>query len=117
MALYLPEVHRVRLLDKIQADIARAVVTDSSRWGSYCLTPLRAVREPHTPGAELVEEAVQRHLDYQLEHQSESGAWEPTWSWGGAYPEDWERAGQEWCGVLTLHMLRQLAAFGRLEGD
>ena len=117
MALYLPEVHRQPLLDKIQADIGRAVVTDPTRWGSYCLTPLRAVREPPTPGAELVEEAVQRHLDYQLEHQSGSGAWEPTWSWGGAYPEDWERARQEWRGVLTLQTLRQMAAFGRLERD
>lgn len=113
----LPEAYRERLLAVIQATLGRAVVRDEARWGEYCLTPLRIIDGPDTPGEALVDEAVQRHLDYQIQHQSADGSWEPTWSWAAGDESSWAQARREWCGVITLRTLRQLAAFGRLEKD
>ncbi len=47
--------------------------------------------------------------------QTPEGTWEPTWTWGGFYPEAWEQAKTEWRGHLTLETLASLEAFGRLE--
>jgi len=110
----LPPHQRTRLVKRILEAIRAAVVSDSARWGGYCLSPLRAVRSPQALGAELIRDDLQRHLDYQIEQQTEEGTWEPSWSWGGSDPEAWEQARIEWRGMLTLDTLTQLRAFGRL---
>ena len=69
----------------------------------------------NTIGANLIWKELQQHLDYQIEHQTPEGCWEPNWSWMGSYPESWEQARQEWCGHLTLQTLKRLEAFGRIE--
>lgn len=105
-----------RLESRIREVIPKALVGDPQRWGSYCLTPLRAIRTPETIGADLVADLVQKHLDYQIDHQSPEGTWDPVWSWQGSYPADWALARLEWRGHLTLESLTQMEAFGRIEG-
>jgi hypothetical protein len=104
-----------RLRARIREVLPKAVVPDPDRWGSYCLTPLRAIGTPETIGADLVADLVQRHLDYQIEHQSREGTWDPVWSWAGSYPEVWAQARLEWRGHLTLETLTRMKAFGRIE--
>ncbi len=105
-----------RLEARIRQVLPVAVVADPSQWGSYCLSPLRVIQTPQTLGVGLIAEAVQAHLDYQIEHQSAEGTWDPVWSWGGAYPESWAQARLEWRGHITLQTLTQLRAFGRISG-
>ncbi len=69
---------------------------------------------PRSIVADLLAEDLQMHLDYQIEHQTPQGTWEPTWSWGKFYPETWEQAKQEWRGSLTLDTLTTLRAFDRI---
>lgn len=104
-----------RLENRIREVIPKAVVGDSERWNSYCLTPLRVIRTPETIGADLVADLVQKHLDYQIDHQSTEGTWDPVWSWAGSYPEDWAQARLEWRGHLTLESLTQMKTFGRMD--
>jgi hypothetical protein len=104
-----------RLEDRICEVIPKAVVGDPERWNTYCLAPLRVIRTPQTIGADLVSDLVQKHLDYQIDHQTAEGTWDPVWSWGGSYPEDWARARSEWRGHLTLESLTQIRSFGRME--
>ena len=58
--------------------------------------------------------AVEDNLDYLIDTQATDGSWQPSWSWGDAYPEEWPRARQEWQGVLTLEALLWLKRYGRL---
>jgi hypothetical protein len=111
----LPPRHAERLKARIREAIPALVVRDPARWDSYCITPLRAVSSPQSLGAELVQEELQLHLDYQIAHQTAEGTWDPTWTWRGAYPEAWAQARLEWRGHLTLKTLTQLRAFGRTE--
>ncbi len=111
----LPQQYADRLRSRIRQVIPTVVVREPTQWGTYCLTPLRAVLAPQSLGADLIPDELQAHLDYEILHQTAHGTWEPTWSWGGTYPEVWAQARLEWCGVLTLKTLTQLDAFGRIE--
>ncbi len=110
----LPQGYVMRLTTRIQQAIPAVVVRDPAKWGTYCITPLRIVPSPQSLGADLIQDELQMHLDYQIAHQTSEGTWDLTWSWGGAYPEVWEQAKLEWRGQLTLETLTQLSAFGRI---
>jgi hypothetical protein len=112
----LPQPYAERLKARIREAIPAVVVRDPEMWGSYCITPLRAVPSPKAFGAELIPDELQSFLDYQIAQQTPEGTWDPVWSWGEIYPEDWAQARLEWRGHLTLETLTQLDAFGRLEG-
>ena len=110
----LPERLRARLLNRLRAVVPRAVSTDPSEWDTYCIHPLKIVHTPASPVADLIWDAIEADLDYQIEHQGPEGNWEPVWTWGGAYPSAWEQARQEWRGHITLETLTVLRAFGRI---
>jgi hypothetical protein len=110
----LPERYRRRLARRIK-EVAPAVVSlDPEEWGSYCITPLKLAPSPESFVASLMEAAVQAQLDYVIDQQALEGCWEPSWTWGDAYPETWPQARREWCGYLTLETLTSLRAYGRL---
>jgi len=110
----LPSPLRERLLRRIRAVVPEAVERDPAKWNTYCIAPLKIVSSPQSPVADLIWEDLQAHLDYQVDHQTEAGTWEPTWSWRGMYPEVWEQAKLEWRGQLTLRTLTTLKNFGRI---
>jgi hypothetical protein len=112
----LPEHYRVRVVTRLRAVVPEVVSKDPADWGSYCISPLKIVTSPHSPVADLISDAVQEHLDYQIDHQTPEGAWDPVWSWGDFYPDVWPQACQEWQGHLTLATLTTLRAFNRIEG-
>ena len=111
----LPQHYTTRLKARIREAIPAVVVRDPAKWDSYCITPLRVVPAPQSFGADLIQDELQMHLDYQIAEQTPEGTWDPTWSWGGNYPEVWAQAEVEWRGHLTLETLTQLDAFGRIE--
>jgi hypothetical protein len=110
----LPQHYQQRLIARMREAIPVVTVRDPGQWGSYCVTPLRVVPSPRSLGADLIADALQAHLDYEIEHQSPAGTWDPTWTWGNSYPEMWEQAKLEWRGHLTLETLTALRAFGRM---
>jgi len=106
---------RERLLARIRRVVPAVVSCDPAEWGSYCITPLKVAPTPQSPVADLIEDAVQAHLDFLIDRQTAAGAWDPNWTWGDAYPSDWAQARREWQGELTLNALTSLRAYGRLE--
>ncbi len=111
----LPGHYKERLQTRILRAIPEVICRNPDDWHSYCITPLRVAASPESLGAELIWDELQLNLDFQVTHQTAEGCWQPTWSWGGRYPEVWNQARQEWCGYLTLQTLAQLDAFGRIE--
>ena len=109
-----PEEYRARLLPYLREVAGVVVSRDPAQWDSYVAPPLKLAPLPTSPVAELLYDDLQRHLDYVIEDQREAGYWEPSWSWGKAYPAAWEQAREEWRGVLTLDTLSSLKAWGRL---
>ncbi len=100
------------------APLAVAHVTrDPAQWTSYCVPPLRLAPTPYSVLATALADIVPVQLDWIITHQSEDGAWEPTWDWRGSYPDEWAQARVEWRGILTLETLRALNAYGRIEAD
>ncbi len=110
----LPEAVRQELMTKLQRSIACTVAVDPQMWAQYALQPLAVAPSPGTLFAGQLADALQANLDALIALQGDDGAWSPTWTWFGAYPEAWPAAEQAWKGVLTLGALRQLEGFGRL---
>jgi hypothetical protein len=109
---------RRRLLDLAvplaEADVGRT----PEAWSTYGLRPLDLAPRPDAALASVLAEALQAQLDHLIATQGDDGAWWPRWSWGeGADPAAWESSKTAWAGMLTLDALRQLRAFGRLEGE
>ncbi len=111
----LPATVQEQLQNQLIQLISEAVVTEPEKWSEYGLRPLDVVDSPDSPFFAGLQEAVSANLNFEIAEQSTDGAWLPTWSWGGFYPEDWEVAKVEWAGVLTLNKLRSFQTFGRLE--
>ncbi|MBN2170360.1 MAG: hypothetical protein JW819_03445 [Candidatus Krumholzibacteriota bacterium] len=110
----LPAGRAARLIERLRAAALNVVERDPAKWGGYAALPLKVVDGPDSPLADLFADAIPANLDHLVASQAADGAWDPTWSWGGAYPEAWDAARREWRGVLTLEALTLLRAFGRL---
>ncbi|MBN1661512.1 MAG: hypothetical protein JXA93_24175 [Anaerolineae bacterium] len=106
---------RERILARVRREVPRAVSRDPAEWHTYCMRPLKVVHTPDSPIADLIWDAAQADLDYQIGQQSPAGTWDPVWNWSGNYPEAWEQARHEWRGHITLETLTILRAFGRIE--
>lgn len=110
----LTDEYRDRLLARIRCVVPDVVSTDPGEWDTYCIRPLKVAPSPQSAVADVIWDVLQEELDYQIEHQTPEGAWDPVWNWGDAYPESWEQARREWCGHLTLETLTSLRAFDRM---
>lgn len=96
-----------RLLDS-------CVVVDPSKWGGYGLRPLQVVESPASVFYSKLHKSVEENLDYEIDTQDISGAWLPTWTWKGMFPNDWEKAKKEWTGIITFEKLVILRRFQRV---
>jgi hypothetical protein len=102
---------------KLTQLIDGTIAYDPEQWKGYSLQPLQVVDGPESPFMAGREAPVAANLDYEVALQNEDGSWQPTWSWGDAFPDVWPQAGREWSGVLTLDKLLLLRRFNRIEGD
>ncbi len=111
----LPRPFKERLAARIRAVVPQVVNRRPQEWATYCITPLKVAPSPRSLAADLLWDDLQVQLDYQIEHQSAAGTWDPVWTWEDLYPEAWAQAKLEWRGHLTLEALTVLRAFGRIE--
>ncbi len=109
----LPEDHKERLTAKLRAAIPRVVLRHPAGWSSYCITPLRAVPEPDSIGADLIASELDANLDWLIDQQQPDGGWDPTWDY--TYAGEMASARTEWRGILTLDTLTALRTFGRID--
>lgn len=105
-----------RVLRRYETLASASVGSDEEAWSSYGVRPLDVVRDPSEPLFDRLGNLVDRHLDFEIEHQAPDGSWGPTWSWFGSHPETWPVAEKEWAGHLTVETVRTLRRFGRVAG-
>lgn len=105
-----------RICEKVVQLTAATVERDPAKWKGYSLRPVQIVDGPGSAFMAGLEEVVAANLDFEIASQNEDGSWWPTWTWGGAFPDDWERARREWTGILTLEKLLLLKRFDRIDG-
>lgn len=105
----LPAATRRKITDRVLA----TVESDPAKWPKYALRPLTVVKSSASPYYGPLREAVEANLDFLIAEQCADGSWQPTWTWGNAFPETWPVAKREWQGILTLDALKVLRAFGR----
>ena len=111
----LPRPLKDRIIPRLRSVADRIVCRDPNEWEGYCPKPLKIAPSPDSAVADMLWDDLQRNLDYRIDHQTSQGTWEPTWTWGDFYPEEWSRAEQDWLGHLTLETLTSLNAYGRME--
>ncbi|MCA9924502.1 MAG: hypothetical protein KC421_19130 [Anaerolineales bacterium] len=110
----LPDDARRTLTPLVQKWADQLVETNPDNWGGYGLRPLAVAATPDALLANHFIDAINQELDYVVREQQADGAWWPAWSWSDLYPDVWPQAAQSWKGVITLHNLLTLRAFGRL---
>ncbi len=110
----LAEQVRARVFAKLERAVDATVGRNTEQWGDYGLPPLKIVTSSTSPFADMLADEVALNLDYEIEHQGNDGAWSPNWSWGGTFPDVWEKAQIEWKGIWTLNTLRILDNHGRI---
>lgn len=89
------------------------VVKTPAEWSEYVPKPLDFVKSPEEYRFGISGDLLETNLDYLIETLEDQGVIRPTWEWG-QYEDEWERAKQEWTGVLTLEALTLLKRFNRI---
>ncbi len=112
----LPERYKDRLVPRVSERAQQIIARDPEAWKEYNPQPLWFVSSPRSLLADALAGDIPANLDFLIEQQTEAGSWKPNWSWGPFYPEAWPQAQLEASSALTLKALRQLQAFGRIEG-
>jgi len=112
----LPSPQRALVLSRLRQALPSIISTRRGEWSTYVAQPLQFIDSPTSPLADLFMPDVEQNLDYRVDTQCLDGSWAPNWSWFGSFPETCLKTEIEWKGVLTLRTLRELAAFGRIEG-
>ena len=112
--LCVPDSYRDRVTKRILLEIRSLVTLDEEKWSTYGTPPVLIAPRPECIAAHALQEDVARNLDWLIDQQTERGCWEPNWFWVKAYPDAWEIAKREWCGVVTYETLSALRAYGRL---
>ncbi len=103
-----------KIKDKIAQAVTELVETDRNKWFEYTAKPLDFITDPKMEKFGIKDKHFNENLDYLIEDLEKSGRVNPNWEWG-TYPDSWEKAKNNWTGVLTVKALILLDKFGRIE--
>lgn len=105
------------LTEEIHSQLIKAiqslVQTDETKWEEYVPSPLKFIPSPEAQTFGIPIKDINKNLDYIIGKLESEGKLVPNWSWN-EYLDDWEKAKQQWTGVLTLEALEILKRFGRI---
>ncbi len=104
-----------RELDRILPGwIEKHVQRDPAKWTGYGLRPLDIAPTTASVFCEQLGPSLDENLDFLVNSRDEDGGWQPTWNWGGTFPEAWPVAKRDWEAELTLQALLSLQSHGRI---
>jgi hypothetical protein len=89
------------------------VSRDPGNWVNYVPTPVDFGPTPDSDFYPLLQENIDRNLDYLIEKMTPEGVWVPNWSWG-QYEDAWKIVQKHWIGILTIKNMKILQVFGRI---
>ena len=70
------------------------------------MQPLQIEESPKSEFYPILKKYIPLNLKYVIDSHNHDGSWAPTWSWGNYHKESWERAQEEWKGILIYEHLR-----------
>lgn len=114
LAERVPQQLQPPIYQQLDSHVEQNVAMNSEQWKSYSLQPIQVADSPRAHYFRKLRIAIEFNLDFLIEQQDENGSWVPTWKWG-RFEKEWEKAKQEWSGILTLNNLRVLRSFGRIQ--
>lgn len=106
---------RAPILARLRDDAREILDLDPQALEACEFQPWWLAETSDAPLADALRPEIQAGLDREIARQHADGYWEPRWTWGGAYPEAWERARLELRGSETLRTLIALRGWGRIE--
>jgi len=108
------EEFRKQIREPLTLLIKKATNENPREWTSYVATPLTFIESPGDPFIDLFEASLfQENIDFIFDNIVDDSHWEPNWDWSETYPNDWEKAKQEWSGYLTVKNLYTLKKFNQ----
>lgn len=110
----LPEHLQKRLEKAIPPAIEQVIVYDKERWNEYIPTPVDFVSSDKSPRFGVPESKIDENLDFVADQLNSDGKILPPWG-ESFYTGDFEKAYDEWIGVLSLKALMSLYGFDRIE--
>ncbi|UCZ53819.1 hypothetical protein LGQ02_03260 [Bacillus shivajii] len=111
----MPDPGKAMIIDILREQAKDIITYDTAKWSNYCAKPLWSAPTPNSPLANVLRDAINKNLDYEIENQTSDGSWVPFWEWG-QYREVWEeKAKPEWKSWLTVQTLKALHAYERIE--
>ena len=112
----LPQDVQSRIRAKLLSIAPASLEFDPEKWTGYGLPPLGVVKAPdHFLAAIIPPQTLAANLDFLIDQQQSDGAWAPAWNWAFIDEAAWQAAEQDWKSQITLHNLKLLHAFGRIE--
>lgn len=96
--------------EKLKDAVSSLVDFDQESWENYVPYPLKFISNASSNFYGISNEPIQNNLSYLVEKIKATGYLAPNWAWPD-YPDTWEKAKQDWIGVLTLNALLQLDSF------
>lgn len=111
----LPDTPYRLISDRLDTFIDNCVIKNQEDRQGYCAYPLQIIDSPNSRYYEKYKDVIPQDLDGIIDGQEEDGAWAVNWSWG-RYEDEWEKAKEEWKGIITLSSLLTLKSFNRLQG-
>jgi hypothetical protein len=102
------------IADKLHIFVDNCIVKNPEDRIGYTAPPLLIIESPQSRYYEKFADIIPYDLDQLIASQSSEGTWDPNWTWG-RYEDEWEKAKQEWKGIITLNQLRVLRNFNRID--
>lgn len=119
--------YKERIKDKLTNAVSQILCNNINKWDEFVPYPLRIIKNP-TDESFLVDQCLlEKNLDYIVDYIEEYGMITPKWKWDDCLEDtrinnwkledniqEWEKAKNDWIGVLTLEALMSLGAFKRI---
>ncbi len=99
---------------KLTNAVKGLVCNNPDDWNKYTPQPVHFVKTEDSSTFGIQQKDIDVNLDYIIESLNEEGGILPNWKWG-QYDKSWEKAKDEWAGILTLNALKILYNYGRID--
>jgi len=106
---------KILLKDFLIKKLYNVVELNTDKWDQYCLQPLQIAESPKSEFYPILKKYIPLNLKYVIDSHNHDGSWAPAWSWGNYHKESWERAQEEWKGVLIYEHLKILKNYDLIE--
>ncbi len=95
--------------------IKKCVEQDLDKPEEYRASPLTFIDSPDSPFIDLFDiETIDRALLQLKNEMLNDSHWEPNWTWGESFLQDWIQTKKDWSAKLTVENFQSLKAFAFL---